>query len=123
MQTMTTLRFFVAIAMLSAITSMGMAQQVPAPCAQPSPPKATFTPAASPPDQWIGKGKRKATTLIELTVNKKGKVRDPRVIESGGHDADESALSAVRNWKFTPSKCGKEPIEARIRVSITTELR
>lgn len=87
--------------------------QTKSPCA---PPNAVFTPAASPPPSWERKGPKSAITLLEVTVDKKGKVHDLLVIQSGGDDADKEAIEAVRRWRFKPARCGTDTIETKVRV-------
>ena len=92
------------------------------PCKQQTPPKITFAANPSPPSSWMGKGPRQAKTVIEITVDTNGKVHDPRVVTSGGDDADKSALEAVQKWRFDPAKCGEAAVEAKIKVSVTIRL-
>ncbi len=90
------------------------------PCKSPNP---TFTPDPLPPASWEGKGPKTAVTIFDLLVDRKGKVHDPVVIQSGGDDVDKQALDSVRRWRFTPATCGTDPIEAKVRVRVTTSLR
>jgi TonB family protein len=62
-------------------------------------------------------------TRLELTVDKKGRVKNLTVVESGGKDVDRQAMEAVRQWRFTPSMCGADPIEAKIQVKVYIRLQ
>ncbi len=85
-------------------------------------PKVVFNPPPSPPDSWLGKGPKSATTRLELTVDKRGKVKNPTVIQSGGKDVDRQAMEAVRQWRFTPAMCG-DPMEVKIQVNVDIRLQ
>jgi periplasmic protein TonB len=87
------------------------------------PPKVVFNPPASPPDSWLGKGPKSGMTRLELTVDKKGRVKNPAVVQSGGKDVDKGAMEAVRQWRFTPAMCGTDPIEAKIQVEVDIHLQ
>ena len=87
------------------------------------PPKSTFAPDPLPPPSWEGKGPKTAITMVDLVVDKKGKVHDPVVIRSGGDDVDKQAIDSVRRWRFTPATCGTEPIETKVRVEVRISLR
>lgn len=86
------------------------------------PPKVVYNPPASPPASWAGGGPKSATTLIEFTVDKKGRVQNPAVVQSGGKDVDRQAIEAIRQWKFTAAMCGTNPIEAKIQVQMDIQL-
>jgi TonB family protein len=61
--------------------------------------------------------------VLDIVVDKKGKVHDPMVIHSGGNDVDKQAIDSVRQWRFMPSTCGTEPVETKISVEVTVSLR
>ena len=113
----------VAVAQESNAEAVPPAKQEPArkePC---KPPKATFTPDPSPPASWERKGPKAATTVLQIVVDKKGKVHDLVVIHSGGNDADKQVIDSVRQWRFTPATCGTDPIETKINVEVRLSLR
>jgi TonB family protein len=62
-------------------------------------------------------------TRLELTVDKKGRVKNPAVVQSGRKDVDREAMEAVRQWRFTPAMCGTDPIEAKIQVEMDIHLQ
>jgi TonB family protein len=82
------------------------------------PPKAIFSPSPLPPASWQGTGPKSAVTQLELMVDKKGKVHDPRVIQSGGDDVDKQAIEAVRSWRFKRAECRSDPLKIQINVTI-----
>ena len=85
------------------------------PCKQP---KVVYSPEPLPPASWGRKGPKSATTLLAVTVDKKGKVHDPAIVESGGADVDKQAIQAVRQWRFDPAICGTDRIETKIQVRL-----
>jgi TonB family protein len=80
-------------------------------------------PEPSPPASWERKGPKSAVTRLSVTVDKKGKVHDPLVIQSGGADVDKKAIEAVRTWRFKPARCGTAPIETKVQVNVTIGLQ
>jgi TonB family protein len=82
-----------------------------------------YSPDPHPPQSWAGQGPKNAETRLEISIDKKGKVHDPVVIKSGGSDVDKEAIDAVRSWRFTPAKCGKNPIESKTNVVVRISLR
>ena len=57
--------------------------------------------------------------VLTVTVEADGRVGDIAVSASGGPDLDAAAITAVRQWQFTPARQDGAPIPARIRVPIT----
>jgi TonB family protein len=76
------------------------------------PPKPISTPLAYP-ETATGA----ATLLLELTIDREGRVVDARVIE-GDPQFQDAALSAARTWLFEPARRRAEAIAARIRYSV-----
>jgi len=56
--------------------------------------------------------------LIELKIDKTGKVKIAQVMQSVARDLDEAAMEAVKTWSFEPAKCDGTPIEQRFPVEI-----
>jgi TonB family protein len=98
----------------------GSDAQSETPCSKPS---LIYSPDPPPPQSWAGQGPKSAETHLEINIDKKGKVHDPIVIKSGGSDVDKEAINAVRSWRFTPAKCGKNPIETKTNVVLRISLR
>jgi periplasmic protein TonB len=62
--------------------------------------------------------------LLRVYVTPDGRCGNLNVARSSGHDAlDESAESAVRNWRFVPGKRGDTPIASWVTVPIEFSLR
>src|SRR5262245_57175587 len=57
------------------------------------------------------------TVILEFTVDEKGVVGDIKVKESAGHGFDESAIEAVKQFKFTPGMNDRTPVPSRITYS------
>lgn len=55
---------------------------------------------------------------IALIVSSRGLPVDVHVVQSVDRDIDESAVDAVREWRFEPARKGDKPIAVRIRVEI-----
>jgi TonB family protein len=69
-----------------------------------------------PPSSW--RTARTEVIWVDLTVDTRGNVKDPSVSISGGADADEAVLKAVREWTFQPAMCGLQPVETRIHIKM-----
>lgn len=62
--------------------------------------------------------------VVEFTVNKRGRVEDPRVVEADPEDMfDKAALEAARKFKYRPKTVNGEPVEvAGVRNIIRFEM-
>jgi TonB family protein len=107
-----------ALAVVSAVGNDELQSKTPC-----TPPKPMHSPAAAPPSTWVGKGPKHGESQLEITVDRKGHVHDPIVIQSGGPDVDRAAIEAVREWRFTPAMCGKDPTETKVRVVMQINLK
>ena len=76
-----------------------------------SPPKLVYK---VDPSHVAGAG----TVVIGLVVTSKGLPRDLRVIESMGKDLDNSAMQAVKQWKFEPARKKDQPVAVKVTVEI-----
>lgn len=91
------------------------------PCENPSYPVNSVTNRPPvPPSTW--KPPQSAVIIVDLTIDKKGAVKDAVIVTSGGRDADDAVLKAVRNWTYSPAKCGFAPVEMTIRAKINLQL-
>jgi TonB family protein len=61
------------------------------------------------------------TVTLETTVGADGKVRDVRVI-SGSKVLVQSAIDAVRQWRYTPTLLDGKPIDTEVQVSLVFNL-
>lgn len=64
------------------------------------------------------------TVILEVLVNRKGRVEDVRLLKSSGYRIlDKSAMDSVKKWLFEPAELGDEKIEAWVRVPIRYQLK
>ena len=62
--------------------------------------------------------------LLEVLVNRAGKVEDVRIAESSGHQIlDNSAARSVKTWVFEPGSIGGRKVDMWVRVPVRYELR
>ncbi len=51
------------------------------------------------------------TVLLKMRITAQGRVEDVQVVRSAGYpDLDESAIEAVRRWRFEPARRNGEPV-------------
>jgi protein TonB len=81
----------------------------------------------NPPPTYPRIARRKGyegTVLLEVLVDREGKVSDLKLFQSCGHEVlDEAAADSVRSWLFDPGRLGDEPVEMWVRVPIRFQLR
>lgn len=70
-----------------------------------------------PPE--LRKRNRQGTVYIVFTVDTGGRVVNPKVDKSTDPAFDDSALDAVKQWRFEPGTRGGEKVEFKMRVPIT----
>jgi len=58
------------------------------------------------------------SVIIGLVVSSKGLPKDPHVIKGLDKDLDESAVDAVKEWRFAPAEKNGKPVAVRISVQI-----
>ena len=63
------------------------------------------------------------TVVIFATIDGKGDVREPYLIQSCGALLDSASLQAVRRWKFPPIAIGGKPTTVETTVSFIYRLR
>jgi len=64
------------------------------------------------------------TVLLEVLVNRGGRVEDLRIIESSGYDVlDTSAVKSVKGWLFEPGSIGGRKVDMWVRVPVRFELK
>ena len=61
--------------------------------------------------------------VLEAVIGRTGDVVDVRVLRGCGLGLDESALTAVRQWKYTPTTINGRPVEVIATVTVNFELR
>ena len=62
--------------------------------------------------------------LLDVLVNKNGKVNDLKIYKSSGYPVlDRAAVSSVKHWLFEPGMIGENKMNMWVRVPIRFELR
>jgi periplasmic protein TonB len=62
--------------------------------------------------------------LLDVLVNKNGKVNDLKIYKSSGYPIlDRAAVSSVKHWLFEPGMIGENKVNMWVRVPIRFELR
>lgn len=59
---------------------------------------------------------------LELIVDASGRVADARVVRPAGYGFSESALAAVRQYRFTPAQRAGAPVRVRMRWTVQFRL-
>jgi protein TonB len=63
------------------------------------------------------------TVLLEVLVNRNGRVDDLRILASSGYAVlDRSAVNSVKTWSFIPAKKGKDTIDMWVQVPVRFKL-
>ena len=66
----------------------------------------------------------KGTVVLEVLVNRNGRVGDLRVFNSSGYKVlDRAAVESVREWIFRPAIKGNENIKMWVRVPVCFQLK
>lgn len=64
------------------------------------------------------------TVLLEVLVDRSGRVKELRILTSSGHPVlDRAALKSVNGWLFEPGMVGDEKVDMWVRVPVRFELR
>jgi TonB family protein len=61
--------------------------------------------------------------LLEIVVQRDGRVGTVRVLRSLGAGLDERAIQAVRQWRFSPATRQGAPVDVVVEVSVGFSLR
>lgn len=86
-----------------------------------SAPRAIFAPDPEYSEE-ARKAKYQGVVVVQMVVDRDGKVRDAHVIRSLGLGLDEKALEAVRQWKFEPAKKNQQAVAVNINVEVSFRL-
>jgi len=65
---------------------------------------------------------KEGTVLIRMVVGSDGTPRDVKIYRSLSADLDESAMNAVKQWKFSPGTKDGEPVAIQLIVEISFHL-
>lgn len=81
-----------------------------------------YNPAPNYPRNARKRGWQGIVMLLVL-VDKHGKVRSVKIHKSSGYSLlDNSALSSVKNWKFSPGLKDDEPVETEVEIPVKFSL-
>lgn len=61
--------------------------------------------------------------VISIIVSFSGTPRNLSIVSSPNPKLEKAALEAVRQWRFRPATCDKEPVETKIAVEIATHVQ
>lgn len=73
-----------------------------------------------PPSSWHTP--QSAVVGADLTIDRRGSVKNAIIVISGGKEADDAVLKAVRNWTYSPAMCGFTAVEMTIHIKINLGL-
>jgi protein TonB len=80
----------------------------------------------NPPISYPRRARRKGyegTVLLEVLVNRNGKVDDLRILASSGYAIlDRSAVNSVKSWSFKPAKKGNDTVDMWVQVPVRFKL-
>src|SRR5581483_6304439 len=62
------------------------------------------------------------TTVLWVVIGSDGTAQDVRIVRPIGLGLDESAIKAVKQWRFDPAKQGKQPVSVQINVEVNFRL-
>lgn len=116
------MRKFYTLLLPLVLMAVAYGQKSPvAPCENPTNPINGFgNKPPTPPSSW--RAPRSAVVGLDLVIDTKGNVKDAVIVYSGGKDADDAVLEAVRSWTYSPAMCGFRPVETTIHVKINLQL-
>ena len=68
--------------------------------------------------------KDSAMTVLDVLIDEKGHLHDPKVTRSSGsHEFDDAAIGAVRQWRLKPATCDGKPISTHISLEISSNVK
>ena len=64
------------------------------------------------------------TALLKMRITAQGSVADVQLERSAGHpELDESAMEAVRRWRFNPARRDGEPVAVWVLIPVEFKLQ
>ena len=64
------------------------------------------------------------TVLLRMRITEQGRVEDVRVERSAGHaELDQSAIDAVRRWRFEPARRNGVPVAEPVQLPVVFKLQ
>lgn len=86
-----------------------------------APCKVKQTVSAVFPRQLLAEGILRGEALIAIKVDHNGRLSDSLVVAYTHRSLAEAAMTAVRQWEFTPGFVGDQPISSRIDITFSFE--
>jgi protein TonB len=80
------------------------------------------TVAPDVPSSFSRSGNTTGLVTVRFLVDEKGSVQDATVEKSSHHELDESALKAVRKWRFKPATRDGNPVAVHVSIPIKFEV-
>jgi len=68
-----------------------------------------------PPNRGV---RATGSVIIALVVSSKGLPKDPHIVKGLDKDLDQSAIEAVKEWRFVPAQKDGKPVAVRISLQI-----
>jgi TonB family protein len=68
-------------------------------------------------------GHEQGTVILYALILKDGSLDNVSVIQTAGSELDDSALAAVRQWRYEPVMCGNTPIEKEALLTVHYNLK
>ena len=65
----------------------------------------------------------RALFILEVVVRKDGTAEITRIVRELGFKLDESAVEAIKQWRFKPAMKNGEPVDVRLNVEINFNLK
>jgi len=66
---------------------------------------------------------KQGVVVIEAEIGRDGMVRSARAVSALGFGFEDSALAALRTWRFTPATLNGQPLPVIYRLSVTFKLQ
>jgi TonB family protein len=61
--------------------------------------------------------------VLEIVVRRDGSVGEIRIVRGLGSGLDQRAVSAVRQWRFSPARRHGTPVDVIVEVAVEFKLR
>jgi len=84
-------------------------------------PRATYSPDPKYPEK-ARKARERGDVVLQLVVGTDGLPRDLKVDRGLTPEMEQSAIDAVKHWKFTPATRNGHPVPAQIKVAVSFKL-
>ena len=67
--------------------------------------------------------RRQGVVIVQATIDRTGHVTDVRLMKGLGLGLDESAISAVKQWRFKPAALSGRPVPVYFQLSVNFDIR